>query len=187
MDEGEQDRIDRYPAVLRGLHWARAVLILGMICAGWTMTRMPDEAVAKFGDFYPLHTSFGLLALLVVLVQLAIRARTRLPYPPAALPRHEAVLAKGVHHAMYVLLVLVPVMGYSMSSSFTQSDGVTFFGIPVPELLGKDDRWFAVFQWLHRVLAYTLLGLIVLHVGGALKHRFLDRDRRADVLPRMWW
>ena len=50
MDEGEQDRIDRYPAVLRGLHWARAVLILGMICAGWTMTRMPDEAVAKFGD-----------------------------------------------------------------------------------------------------------------------------------------
>ncbi|MDG6746402.1 cytochrome b/b6 domain-containing protein, partial [Staphylococcus aureus] len=85
MDEGEQDRIDRYPAVLRGLHWARAVLILGMICAGWTMTRMPDEAVAKFGDFYPLHKSFGLLALLVVLVQLAIRARTRLPYPPAAL------------------------------------------------------------------------------------------------------
>ena len=89
MDEGEQDRIDRYPAVLRGLHWARAVLILGMICAGWTMTRMPDEAVAKFGDFYPLHKSFGLLALLVVLVQLAIRARTRLPYPPAALPRPQ--------------------------------------------------------------------------------------------------
>ena len=82
MDEGEQDRIDRYPAVLRGLHWARAVLILGMICAGWTMTRMPDEAVAKFGDFYPLHKSFGLLALLVVLVQLAIRARTRLPCCP---------------------------------------------------------------------------------------------------------
>jgi hypothetical protein len=33
--------------------------------------------------------------------------------------------------------------------------------------------------------AYTLLALITLHVVGALKHRFVDKDRRTDVLPRM--
>jgi cytochrome b561 len=42
-----------------------------------------------------------------------------------------------------------------------------------------------VFQWLHKVLAYTLLGLILVHVAGALKHRFYDRDPRNDVLRRM--
>jgi cytochrome b561 len=34
-------------------------------------------------------------------------------------------------------------------------------------------------------LAYTLLGLVVLHVAGALKHRFVDKDRANDVLSRM--
>ncbi|QKR99600.1 cytochrome b [Sphingomonas sp. CL5.1] len=186
MSDTEDGRIERYPPALRLLHWVRALLVLGLIAAGWTMTRMSDAQVARYGDLYPWHKSFGLLVLMIVLVQLAIRARARLPEPPAALPRHEAMLSRVVHRTMYALLVVVPVMGYSMSSTYTHSDGVPFFGLPVPELLPKNDHWFAVFQWLHRVLAYTLLGLVALHVGGALKHRFLDRDRRADVLPRMW-
>lgn len=86
---------------------------------------------------------------------------------------------------MYVLIVAVPLMGYSMSSSYTMSDGVFFFGVNLPELLAKNDDLFVVFQWLHKVLAYTLLALIVLHVAGALKHRFFDSDPRNDVLRRM--
>jgi cytochrome b561 len=90
------------------------------------------------------------------------------------------------HRAMYVLLIIVPLMGYSMSSTFTQSDGVPFFFFgQLPELLPKNDRWFEVFQLLHRVLAYALLALLVLHVAGVLKHRFMDKDVDADVLRRM--
>ena len=85
-----------------------------------------------------------------------------------------------------MLLIVVPLMGYSMSSTFTQSDGVPFFFFgQLPELLPKNDRWFEVFQLLHRIFAYALLVLIVLHVAGALKHRFVDRDEDADVLRRM--
>lgn len=76
-------------------------------------------------------------------------------------------------------------MGYSMSSTYTQSDGVPFFLVHLPELLPKNDNWFRVFQWLHRTLAYTLLVLIILHVLGALKHRFVDADPSNDVLRRM--
>jgi cytochrome b561 len=108
------------------------------------------------------------------------------PGPPAALRPWERTLSVLAHRALYVLLVAVPLMGYAMSSSFTQSDGVPFFFFGhVPELLPKNDRWFEVFQLLHRLLAYTLLALLVLHVAGALKHRFLDRDPQADVLRRM--
>ncbi|MEY9115194.1 cytochrome b561 [Bradyrhizobium diazoefficiens] len=72
-----------------------------------------------------------------------------------------------------------------MSSSFTDSDGVFFFGIHLPELLPKDDDRFRLFQFLHKTLAYSLLALVILHVAGALKHRYFDKDRRTDVLPRI--
>nr|WP_019363354.1 cytochrome b/b6 domain-containing protein [Pseudomonas fuscovaginae] len=90
-----------------------------------------------------------------------------------------------VQRAMYVLIVIVPLMGYSMSSTYTLSDGVFFFGVNLPELLAKNDDWFVVFQWLHKVCAYTLLVLILVHITGALKHRFFDKDPRNDVLRRM--
>jgi cytochrome b561 len=139
----------------------------------------------KFDWLYPYHKSFGMLVLLLVLVRLAVRRSARLPGLPRSLPPWERRMAKVAHVALYTLMILVPLMGYSLSSSFTQSDGVYFFGVNLPELLPKNDARFAVFDWLHAILAYTLLALIILHVLGALKHRFVDREKDADVLARM--
>ena len=175
----------KYPLALRILHWSMALIILGMICAGWTMVSLDDRVPAKFELFYPWHKSFGMLILMLVLVRLATRLRAATPSLPEGLAAWEARAAKIGHIALYTLMILVPLMGYSMSSSFTQSDGVFFFGVNLPELLPKNDARFAVFKALHRYLAYTLLTLVVLHVAGALKHRFLDKDRANDVLSRM--
>jgi cytochrome b561 len=186
MNNQTQTAIDRYPVSLRILHWVRAVVIAGLLWAGWHMTGLDDEVVSKFTLYYPWHKSFGVLAFLLVLVQIALRVRTPvLPQPPLTLAAHERFLSRFVQRSMYVLIVAVPLMGYSMSSTFTMSDGVFFFGVNLPELLPKNDNWFVVFQWLHKVLAYTLLVLIVLHIAGALKHRLFDRDPRNDVLRRM--
>ncbi|WP_454252162.1 cytochrome b [Pseudomonas sp. R151218B TE3479] len=186
MNPVNQTTIDRYPTSLRILHWVRAMLIAGLLWAGWHMTGLADEVASKYEFYYPWHKSFGVLAFLVVLVQIAVRVRAaRLPQPPETLARYERVSSRLAHRTLYALLVIVPLMGYSMSSTYTMSDGVFFFGVNLPELLGKNDDWFVVFQWLHKVLAYTLLGLILVHVAGALKHRFYDRDPRNDVLRRM--
>src|SRR5204863_6109258 len=138
-----------------------------------------------FDVLYPLHKEFGVLVFLVALTQLLIRSHSTLPALPPGLARWEVILSKTVHRSMLVLMIVVPLMGYSMSSSFTQSDGVPFFFTELPELLPKNDDAFAVFQALHKYLAFTLLGLIVLHVAGVLKHRFLDKGGETDVLPRM--
>lgn len=186
MNPINQPAIDRYPTSLRVLHWVRAVLVIGMLWVGWHMTGLNDEVASKYELYYPWHKSFGVLAFLVVLAQIAVRLNTpTLPQPLTTLARHEQVLSRLTQRAMYVLLVVVPLMGYSMSSTYTMSDGVFFFGVNLPELLAKNDDWFVVFQWLHKVLAYTLLGLIVLHILGALKHRFYDKDQHNDVLRRM--
>jgi cytochrome b561 len=175
----------KYPASMRTIHWTMAAIILGLIWAGWTMVSMSDEDLAKYGDFYPWHKSFGMLALFLAVARLFTRARAVTPPLPTGFASWERKAAKLGHFALYSLMIIVPCMGYSMSSSFTQSDGVFFFGVNLPELLPKNDDRFEVFQALHRWLAYTLLVLIGLHLAGALKHRFLDRNRDNDVLSRM--
>ncbi|HLZ97354.1 MAG TPA: cytochrome b [Steroidobacteraceae bacterium] len=175
----------KYPLSMRILHWTMAVIILGMVWAGWTMVSMDDHVPAKFDVFYPWHKSFGMLILILVLLRFANRARAAIPALPTGLAPWEARTAKIAHIALYTLMIAVPCMGYAMSSSYTQSDGVFFFGFNLPELLPKNDARFEVFQLLHRYLAYTLLGVITLHTVGALKHRFFDKDRSNDVLSRM--
>lgn len=80
----------------------RAVLILGVLWAGWHMTGMEDQAPEKFELYYPWHKTFGVLAFLVVLAQLVIRWRQpRLPEPPRSLAAYEQALSKLVHRATY--------------------------------------------------------------------------------------
>ncbi|KQM26933.1 MULTISPECIES: cytochrome b [unclassified Sphingomonas] len=178
-------RPDRYSLPMRLLHWTRAALILGLIALGWTMTSLSDDVAAKFIWLYPVHKEFGVLAFLIGGIALTVRRRSTVPPHPAGLARWENRLSGIVQYAMLTLVVVVPLMGYAMSSSFTQSDGVPFFGLELPELLPKNDHAFALFAQAHAVLAYTLLALVALHVAGVVKHRFLDRGRDTDVLPRM--
>jgi cytochrome b561 len=162
-----------------------AAIIVIMGAVGWTMTSLDDAVPTKFDHLYPWHKSFGMLVLILVFVRLAARARSSVPQLPSTLAPWERTAASAAKVALYALMIVVPCMGYAMSSSYTQSDGVFFFGIMLPELLPKNDARFEIFQLLHRVLAYTLLALTVVHALAALKHRFIDRDKRNDVLSRM--
>ena len=178
----------KYPMSMRLLHWFRAVLILGLIWSGWYMTGLPETTpMETFDLFYPNHKQFGLVVWLLALTHLVIRWNNRriLPQTPQSLKPWEKTLSHVVHRSIMALTILTPMFGYAMSSSFTQSDGVPFFGLEVPELLPKNDDAFAVYHDLHEYSAYVLLALVVLHVAGAMKHRFHDKGGETDVLPRM--
>jgi cytochrome b561 len=186
MKQATRTEPSKYPASMRALHWLRAFIVIGTLSVGLLMVNLPDDLPAKFELLYPNHKQFGVLALLLSLAALLVRSRSRVPQPPSALAPWERLLSTFTHRPLYLLLIVVPLMGYSMSSTFSQSDGVPFFFFgQLPELLPKNDRWFEVFQLLHRILAFALLALLVLHVAGALKHRFLDKHADADVLRRM--
>ena len=182
-------RIDRYPLSMRLLHWLMAVIIIGLLVAGITMVRLDDQVPAKFQILFPWHKSFGFLAFLLVIIRLGIRARSRarhrVPPLPAGISGWERKAVRAGTFLFYALMIFVPCMGYALSSTYTQSDGEFFFGVNLPELLPKNDAQYAVFWLLHRIGAFTLLGLLALHILGALKHRFLDGNKANDVLSRM--
>lgn len=178
----------KYPLPIRCLHWVRAALIIGLIASGWYMTRLPESGMATASIFYPNHKQFGVLVWLLALVHVALRWRYAkiMPSAPSALAPGERMISHAVHKLLILLTFLVPLLGYSLSSSFSESDGVPFFLIShLPELLPKNDNAFVVFQTLHRYGAYAILVLIGLHVLGALKHRLMDKGGPTDVLPRM--
>lgn len=178
----------KYPLSIRILHWLRAILIIGLIASGWYMTGLPDSEMDTAMFFYPNHKQFGVLVWLLAIVHLTLRWRYRaaMPAAPVALKLWEKRLSYVMHKLIITLTVLVPVLGYSMSSSFTQSDGVPFFFIKhIPEILPKNDSAFVVFQSLHAYGAYLLLFCVLLHIASAVKHRLQDKNGPTDVLPRM--
>jgi len=193
MQNGSGQQACKYPLSMRVLHWLRAAIILGLLASGWYMARMAalpekDIPTSIFATFFPNHKQFGVLVWLLAVVHLLIRwrNRTHLPHSPDGLKPWQKTLSHVVHRLIMAMTLTTPLLGYAMSSSFTQSDGVPFFFFGhLPELLPKNDDAFAIFETLHAYSAYFLLSLIGLHVAGALKHRLQDRGGETDVLPRM--
>ena len=140
----------KYALDMRAVHWLRALIVIGVLTLGLVMVNTPDDSSGKYDWFYPNHKQFGLLAWLLTLLQLGLRQLRPIPPTPQALHKWERQLSTAVHHLLYVLLIVVPVMGYCMSSSYSQSDGVPFFFAQLPELLPKNAKAFAVFPTFRR-------------------------------------
>jgi len=109
-----------------------------------------------------------------------IRTRSRVPELPSGLARWEKMLAHFTHITLYSLAIIVPLIGYARSSTFTQSDGVPFFLFMIPEILPKNDHISEILSELHEILAFTLLG-VAIGVAGALALTRVLRSLLFDV------
>jgi cytochrome b561 len=172
-----RESYSRYSKVAIALHWIIALLILGNI-AGALLSEQVDKATA--GAIMATHKSIGLTVLMLSIVRLLWRLTHPFPDFPGTTPRWDAVLARATHVAFYGLMIGIPLAGWIMVSAGPRP--LEWFGLfPWPKL--PVSKSFAdVAHDAHGILAFTTLGLAALHIAGALKHHFLDRD---DVLARM--
>lgn len=159
------------------LHWGHAALILGLLGLGLYLVDLPKgpERSAAIG----LHKSFGMLALVLVALRLIWRRIHGAPTDPR-LSAGERRLANAGHRALYVLLLLTPLAGY-LSSSFTQYP-MRVFGVAIPKAGWPDEAINAFFSGAHGVLAWSLMLLVVAHLGAVVMHAV----RGKPVLQRMW-
>jgi cytochrome b561 len=164
------------------LHWLSGLLILVLLGLGWFMVHGDLTASTKF-DLYQLHKSLGFLGLVLLLLRLGARLARPSPAPPPAMPRWERRAAQATHVAFYVLLAISALSGWLLASAAIIAIPTRFFGLfVIPNLVGPDPALSASMTFLHYLVSRLLIGLLILHVGAALKHHFIDRD---DVFLRM--
>ncbi|MFM5924203.1 MAG: cytochrome b [Novosphingobium sp.] len=165
------------------LHWLVAVLIAFNFAAAWVSEDMPKEdAAVVMGN----HKAIGITILLLTVIRIAWRLAHRPPPLVDTLKAWEAALAKVIHVLLYVLMLAIPIAGWGLHSAFSKGAPVSMFGLfGFPALpVGYDKPTIGMFHELHEITATLMLGLLFLHVGGALKHHFLDHDgTMRRVLP----
>jgi cytochrome b561 len=190
----------RYTKTAIVLHWLIAIFIALMFVLGWYMAELPKEAPKQLAYdlfdlgvytwqlaeeasprtfYFNLHKSLGLTVLALIFLRILWRITHT---PPAALSSYKAIekkVATATHHSLYLLMLAVPVTGLIMA--INSKYGVKWFGIDV--IAGLDNKPVRdFFECTHEFVGIVLLVLIGIHLLGALKHKFIDKD---DTMSRM--
>jgi cytochrome b561/polyisoprenoid-binding protein YceI len=176
----------RYSLVAIILHWTIAAAILMQFILATRMDGRTPEAFALI----QLHKSIGITILALSLLRLSWRLTHR-PPPEPPLATWERALSRIVHFSFYAFLIAMPLTGWLMVSTSRLAVPTVLYGvIPWPHLPGtaalapaQKALAHEIGETGHYILAITALGLLALHVAGALKHQLIGANE--PVLSRM--
>ncbi|WP_010138017.1 cytochrome b/b6 domain-containing protein, partial [Oceanicola sp. S124] len=188
------DTHDRYGRVTRVIHWLTALLILAAFPLGYVAHQMSlsiddltgqaqASLIARTATLFSVHKTLGVAVVFVSLFRIAWGIAQRRPGLIRGEHRAEALAAETVHYLLYTLLILVPVSGWihhAASAGFAPILWPLGQGLP---LVPQSESLSALASGLHWIFAWSLAGVLALHIGGALKHHVIDRDA---TLRRMW-
>lgn len=170
----------RYSAPARFFHWAIAFLILIVWPIGPNISRF-DQIEWLHNLLYFIHENLGVTIWLLVLARLAWRRLHPPPPLPAGMPGWMQRAAHATHAALYVLLLVQPVLGFLATNAF--GFPLAYFGlVPLPSPVGHNEPLGNLLLPIHLGVGLALLGVIIMHVGAALFHHVVRRD---GVLKRM--
>ncbi len=168
-----------YGLIAKLLHWSTALLILGHIPLGWWMRGLPLSLDKVW--YYNLHKSLGITILILIVLRIVWRRISPPPPYPDTMSNFEKNAARTLHYSLYAALIAQPIIG--IIHSWASGYPIVFFNsytLPSLSILNKS---FA--DWLstsHFILGWGIAALIVVHIGAALKHHYLDKD---FILTRM--
>lgn len=173
----------RYSRVAVLLHWVLGLALVGLFAMGLYMTDLPFSPQRL--KLYNWHKWAGVSILLLSALRLAWRLTHRPPELPASMharmPAWQRVAHHATHHALYLLFFAVPLLGWAYSSA--AGFPIVWLGaVQLPDFVPVSEPLADLLKPLHKFSAYAMAALVVLHVGAALKHQWLDRD---GLLSRM--
>lgn len=173
---GIKSSADRYGAVAITIHWVTVLAILGLLISGFQAEDMDDQA-AKAG-LLMVHASLGIgILVLTILRILWWWLFDRQPVPPQTMPRWQVIAAHAVHGTLYVVIIGMAFSGLAMF--ILSGAGDIVFGGANAALPDFDDY---PPRSAHGIGARIILVLLAVHIGAALYHQFVRRDR---LLARM--
>lgn len=162
----------RFSPVQRVLHWLMAAAIIAMLFIGVGMVSTVHPVGLALVD---LHRPLGIAILVLALVRLGVRLTRGAPPLPRDLPAPVQLAATLSHVALYAAMIAMPLIGWAMVSA-AGMPVVMWGGVALPAILPQSDGLHAILWDAHRVIAYLLFALVVLHVSAALMHALIRRD-----------
>lgn len=174
--------LKRYPSLSIALHWLIALLIITAFALGTYMTEMSISPTKL--KYYAWHKWLGVSILAFVAIRLLARLILGAPGHLESLKPWEKSLSGATHFTLYVLMFAVPITGYLYS--YAAGFPVVFLGlVQLPAVVGPFPELKDSFKEAHEILTNLMAVLVLLHVGAALKHRFIDKDQTLQrMLPR---
>ena len=172
-------RREEYSGFAKLLHWIIAACVLFIIPAGITMDNLPDGDLKN--ALYTLHRSTGVLVLVLMVIRLAYRLINGVPAPEPTLTSWQRIVSHVVHLSLYALLIAQPIIGWVATSAYGAQ--ISVFGLfTLPAIVGKDEALSKPLFVVHELIGFVVAGLLIMHIGAALYHYFIQRD---GVLQRM--
>ncbi|MEL7213385.1 MAG: cytochrome b/b6 domain-containing protein [Pseudomonadota bacterium] len=180
-----------YGSLTKIFHWLTAALIITLIPLGIVANQLPydtSEQLARKAFLFSLHKTLGVTVFFVALARIGWAISQ--PKPAELHPERklETLAAQTVHWLLYGSLVLVPLSGWIHHAATTGFAPIWWpLGQNLP-FVPKDDDLAHTFASLHIIFERVLAASLLLHIAGALKHHFVDKDqtlRRMIGTPKL--
>lgn len=153
------------------VHWLTLALLIAAWYLGDSLGEATDESKATLAG-YIVHLSVGGTVLLLTLFRFYYRRKDGIPKPVGDTTMDK--LAKGVHYLLYTVLFVLPVSGIMII--LNSKAGAALLASDA-NLLPKEHGFKGVFSHeVHEQLVNVLIVLVVLHILGAIKHQFINKD-----------
>jgi cytochrome b561 len=171
---------NRYFFPHRLVHWAIALLVLGLLAIGTLFWALGHDGIqelfgATFTDtLYTYHKAFGIVVLGLALLSIAFRVLFGRPDYNPPLGWLWRIPSRWTHGLLYIAIVTMPIVGWLGSNA--AGHPVQVFKYTMPTLIGEDKPLAEQIFWLHGVIGATLLCLVALHVLAAIFHSKIIRD-----------
>lgn len=159
-------------------HWVTGIFFIVILGFGLYMDELP-KGPEKF-EIMGIHKSLGLAFLFVALMRVTWRLHEGNIPSLNVQQTWLDTMAKGIHLFLLIGTVLMPISGLMMSIGGGRA--IEFFGTQVLAA-GDEIEWLGdLAHEVHEIGAKLIILALLLHIAGALKHQFMDKD---GTLSRM--
>ena len=156
------------------LHWSMAALVIGLFILGVYMVEL-DYYDSWYNAAPWWHISIGMATFFLLLIRLAWVIYSPPPGPLSSYQRWERLLGKLTHRLFYLLLIVVSISGYLITTA--TGAPIDFFGwFEIPALFKLDAQQALFFGKTHAGVSYLTGLLFCLHLVASFKHHYTDAD-----------
>lgn len=160
------------------LHWIVGLSMIGLLTVGTVMAQF------KLYFLYPLHKSFGVIILAVIIMRVIWRMMNGWPESNIEYKQWEKILSHIVHWVLILGTLALPISGMMMSGA--GGHGIEVFGLellasnPDPmnpqQMMPLNEGAAKLGKRIHDIGGKVLIAAVLLHIAGAVKHHVMDKQ-----------